>query len=301
MKRKVAKIGSSTLMISLPSKWVKMYGISKGDELEIEEDKDKLVIATKLRIEHLKKELDISKLGKFRKNYISHLYQRGFDEVEIKFENRDIFNQIKERVGNLLGFEIIEQGESYCIIKSITSELDVEFDTILRKIFLMLVDMADSAYDAIKNQQYERLNEIKELEKMNNKFTDFCIRILNKKGYPEAEKTHFLYVTIRELEKVADTLRDICNIFVERKETKIRKEVFDVFNEATKYLRIYYELFYKFDSQKTTYLEDQKTDIVKKAEEMMGGSREENILLMYLINIFKKAHELTGPYSCMNL
>ena len=162
--------------------------------------------------------------------------------------------------------------------------------------------MADSSYGAITNQQYERLNEIKELEKMNNKFTDFCIRILNKKGYPEAHKTHFLYVTVRELEKVADVLRDICDLFIERqKELKIRKEVFDIFKEAIRYLRTYYELFYKFDSQKATYLEDKKKAIVKKAKEMMGGSTEESILLMHLINIFQKAYELTGPYSCMNL
>ncbi|MEA3514920.1 MAG: AbrB/MazE/SpoVT family DNA-binding domain-containing protein [Nanoarchaeota archaeon] len=302
MKRKVSRIGSSTLMISLPSKWVKRYGVNKGDELEIIEDKDKLIIATEIKVEHLKKELDISKFGKFRKNYISHLYQRGFDEVDIRFENREILNMIKDRVNQLLGFEVIEQGESYCIIKNIAGGLDHEFDTILRKIFLMLIDMTESSYNAIKSGEYERLNEIKDLEKMNNKFTDFCIRILNKKGYPEVHKTHFLYVTTRELEKLADTVRDICNLFIDAKKgTKIKGEILDIFEEATKYLRIYYELFYKFDPNKATYLEDKKREMVNKGQELMGCSKEESILLMHLINLFKGAYELTGPYSCMNL
>ena len=35
MQRKVNQIGPSTLMVSLPSKWVKRYNVKKGDSLEL--------------------------------------------------------------------------------------------------------------------------------------------------------------------------------------------------------------------------------------------------------------------------
>ena len=190
MRRKVSKIGSSTLMVSLPSKWARKYHVKKGDEINIIEKKDRLILCREAVTEYRKKELNIDELGEFRKNYISHLYQSGFDEVEIRFNDIKTYEKIKDRVDNLLGFEVIEQSESRCIIKNIVSGLEEEFDNILRKIFLMLVDMIDSTYDAIKNKEYDRLNEIKDLEKMNNKFTDFCIRMLNKNNFYDNSKSY---------------------------------------------------------------------------------------------------------------
>jgi len=43
MKRKVSQIGPATLMVSLPSKWAKQFGVKKGSELEIEEKGNKLL------------------------------------------------------------------------------------------------------------------------------------------------------------------------------------------------------------------------------------------------------------------
>jgi len=37
MKRKVIKLGSSTLVTSLPSKWTNMLGVKAGDEIEVTE------------------------------------------------------------------------------------------------------------------------------------------------------------------------------------------------------------------------------------------------------------------------
>ena len=42
MKRKVVKQGKSTLMISLPSKWVKDNNINRGDEIDLQIDAIKL-------------------------------------------------------------------------------------------------------------------------------------------------------------------------------------------------------------------------------------------------------------------
>ncbi|MBT5043325.1 AbrB/MazE/SpoVT family DNA-binding domain-containing protein, partial [Candidatus Woesearchaeota archaeon] len=44
VKRKVSLIGPSTLMVSLPSKWVKAFGIKKGDEIEITENGSNLLL-----------------------------------------------------------------------------------------------------------------------------------------------------------------------------------------------------------------------------------------------------------------
>ena len=44
MKRKLVKQGTTTLMISLPSKWLKNNALNKGDEIEISDDQNGLII-----------------------------------------------------------------------------------------------------------------------------------------------------------------------------------------------------------------------------------------------------------------
>ena len=45
MKRKLVRQGSSTLMISLPSKWVKSNNLDKGSEIDIDEKENVLEIS----------------------------------------------------------------------------------------------------------------------------------------------------------------------------------------------------------------------------------------------------------------
>ena len=47
MKRKIVKQGAATLMISLPSKWCKKFGLKKGDEVDIETANDSLLVSPK--------------------------------------------------------------------------------------------------------------------------------------------------------------------------------------------------------------------------------------------------------------
>ena len=45
MKRKVIQIADSTQLISLPRKWAQKFNIKKGDELEVEEHDNKIVVS----------------------------------------------------------------------------------------------------------------------------------------------------------------------------------------------------------------------------------------------------------------
>jgi len=45
MKRKVTLHGPATLSVSLPLKWARMFNVKKGDELEVVEQKDSLLIS----------------------------------------------------------------------------------------------------------------------------------------------------------------------------------------------------------------------------------------------------------------
>ena len=68
---------------------------------------------------------------------------------------------------------------------------DENFDAILKRIFFMLESMVDEIISVFDSKDYESLQEIAAMEGSINTFVDFCLRILNKKGYVDFRKTPY--------------------------------------------------------------------------------------------------------------
>jgi len=206
MKRKVIQIADSTQLISLPRKWAIAHNVKKGDELEIEEQGDKVVVSTNKGVSFEKITVDISKLNEKLVHWTLYiLHKSGYDEIELTYNDHKIAKVIQDTISEgIMGFEIIEQTPKYCLIKNIATGLESEFETILKRIFLVTISMAKTSYDIISKSQFENLKEIIVLETTNNKLTNFCERLLNQKGYKNITKTSFLYVIVWQFEKIAD-------------------------------------------------------------------------------------------------
>ena len=120
MKRNVVQQGTTTLMVSLPIKWVKKYNIKKGEELEVSENGRKLIISTESQIERTAVEvnlLDNNPIYMYR--IVSYAYLNGYDEIKINFTHFKQLEIIQKSVEKFfLGFEIIEQKKNYCIIRN---------------------------------------------------------------------------------------------------------------------------------------------------------------------------------------
>ena len=299
MRRKVSKIGPSTLMVSLPAKWVKKYNIKKGAEIDIEEQNSKLIINARTEKEGGKISLNTADFGHFDKNFISYLYQKGYDEIEVRFDDVNTFNIIEKKLNSLLGFEIINQTQNSCIIRSVSAPLEKEFDPILRRTFLILLDMGRSCYIALEKQEYDNLKEIALMERTIDKLTDFLKRVLNKKGY--GDKTIFIYCIVRDLEKIGDIYRDVCKYFLEEKNRKqISKDVLNIFNQTNNFLELFYKLFYKFDKEFMLKLHEEKKNLLKKAFYLFEKSqKKEQILIHHLITLITMTFDLYGPYFTM--
>ncbi|MBD3361304.1 AbrB/MazE/SpoVT family DNA-binding domain-containing protein [Candidatus Woesearchaeota archaeon] len=192
MKRKVIQLAGKTLVISLPSKWVKQHEIKKGDELEIEEAKGRIVCSTKNLFESHSINIDISNLNSSMIwYYLTSAYIKGTDEIELYFENKETNNPRTNKKENtieaisriteeLIGMEMIKHGKNHCILKEISKIKPEEYDNIQRKIFFLLKNTAQEILNALKNNEKTTLQNIKFTEKNINKFTNYCLRILNK-------------------------------------------------------------------------------------------------------------------------
>ena len=298
MKRKVIKQGNNTLTITLPRKWAEHTGIKAGDELSIEERGNSLLIGTEKEGEERMVVIDTTKLGFLHKNYISYLYQIGYSQIKILFSEKKTFNFIQEKVGECIGFEIVDHGENYCIIKNVASGLHEEFDTMLRRMFLMLLSFVSSSLDAVKKRQFERLQEIALLDRSIDKFSDFCLRILVTKGYKDYSRTPFMYAFIRDLEKVSHVYRRLCDYLYENGgRLKISKETISLYEEINIYLRNLYEMFYRYDKKRALTLMQEEENITKRINELFRIlPREESIVIHHLLVVSREIYYLAGPF-----
>jgi len=296
MQRKVMQLGGKTLVISLPSKWAKNNSVKKGDDINIEEEEKRLIVSTEKERESERIILNTDELGYYDPLYIAYLYQAGIDEIRINYKDRDVFKRIQEKIPDLMGYEIINQGENYVEIKSVSSTLEEEFGTILRRTFYILEDMGKSGLEAIKNKDIERLKDIIPLENSIDKFTDFCKRVLNKRGYKNSRKTQFYYVIIRDLEKIGDYYEEITNHIIENR-LKPSNETLKLYEQTNEFLSLFHKLFYKFSKEQATEFQKKKKELKKKAQSLMKTVDRKELLIIYdLAGLIKMIGNLYGPY-----
>ena len=268
MKRKAIQLAKQTIVISLPSKWIKQQGIKKGDDIDVEERGNELVIGGKLEKTHKKtREIDISALDPLANRIIQGFYVSGVDEIHIKFDKPKLIDKIQREIMNvLIGFEIVEQGKNTCIIKNISSELESEFDNLLSRTFFLVSSMAEEIIEALEKKD-TNLEHIKFIDYNVNKFTNFCLRFLNKEGYKEYDKTSSIYSIIQGIEHGGDLYKKIANEITENK-LKLNEKSIIVLKDTTLQFKDFQSLFYKFDDKKALDIATRYAEIKAKIKKM---------------------------------
>ncbi|PIN69904.1 hypothetical protein COV93_03645 [Candidatus Woesearchaeota archaeon CG11_big_fil_rev_8_21_14_0_20_43_8] len=305
MKRKVVKQGASTLMVSLPTQWAKKFNINKGDELEVEEQDRRVVISTDKEYGIERTEIDVDDLNPMILRTLAALYKAGYDEVKVNFSQPERIIDVQEALRNeISGFEIIEQGKTFCTIRNIEGSLEDGFDPVLRRTFMLLNTMADDSLEAIREGDYGRLKSIRFLEESNNRFTTFCRRTLSKKGFRQYNKIQFIYHIVEQLERVADQYKYMFDYLMREENAKLKlsDETLKHYGDVNALLRIYYELFYKFDKAKVVEMGRMRKKIV--AELFMSFEdkpQKECVIIHYLIIQVQMIFEMLGPYLAMVL
>ena len=280
IKRRVIQIANSTQLISLPRKWSQKYNIQKGDELEIEEQGNKLSVGTDKGIGLENVEIDVSRLDRSSiMYYIRSIYRMGYDEIKINFSNpttihyrlnekKSVISIIHTEVNRLVGVEIVQQKENFCVIKDLSPNPTIsEFDNILRRIFLLITDAMKESVEGMKNANILLVKTLEEKHDTITKFVSYCLRLLNKSGYPQQRKTPYIYHIIASLDRLVDVIKYSARYFIEYK-PQLSKDAINILLQIEKSISIYSEFFYKFDLAKVTLLYKNREDVLNSIEKL---------------------------------
>ncbi len=301
MKRKVIQIAESTQLVSLPRKWCLDNGIKKGDELDLEVENKKITISHEHAPAVQRIEIESEALGKFLTRYIHGLYMRGIDEIKVNIKSTKDLERIQQTLSKDVGFEVVEQGSSHCIIKNISGDIE-SFDQLLRRIFILMLNMTDEGLNFIKENKFKELANLLTLEEANNRFTISCRRYLNRKGHPTL-KVGPLYFVVEELEKLADEYKYFYSYLVDNNiSPSCRSSLISMLSKINSSLRNLVECFYKFDSQKLVEIHSVKMSIYQKWQELIKSKKiscDQVIIAHHLLIISEKIADFTGLLVAM--
>jgi len=287
----------------LPRKWAVEHGIKKGDELDILESGNKIIISTEKGLESRKITLDISAFSDILVKWLLYsIHKSGYDEVELNYKKPNILPVIQKTIKDgLMGFEIIEQSENKCVIKNISENLETEFSPILRRVFLINISMAKNSLEAIKKGNPDDLKNVIILEDTNNKLTNFCERILNQKGYKDSRKTNFIYIITWQLESIADDYKALCRFLSNSKKINLTKDTLSIYEEVNDLVIALNDVFYKFENEKLVDIKTKEDQISDKIFALFKKApHEENIILTYLLSVARRITDLTASIMAIN-
>jgi len=289
MKRKVVKHGPSTLIISLPSTWVKKYGVKQGDELDVDVEESRIIIDSKKERSMPEVTLDVSSLDdNLIRRFLVGAYQRGYDKLNIKFGDEKQFLPIQKKIPEFLGFEVMDRTNKSCTIQSIAKNLDIDFQNALRKAFLIVKSMVDTTYHAFSKGDNDTLKNLYYKDYDVNKLCYFCLRNINKQSYIGLDKfegTHILYLLIENLESLGDSYKVLSRVLSTFKQDK---DIIIILEKLTAYFDLSYEFFYNPDKNKI--IKALKTDheilkLIKEAtKNAIKRKQQQKMYVLYLLH-----------------
>lgn len=289
IKRKVIEIAGSTQLVSLPKKWAVRNRVKKGDELEIVEVGDSLMVRSESGVgETKKKTINIEGIEPYL-NYMLHaLYERGYGEVTFLFSDEKTAEAIQKILREeVVGFEIVEQTVTSCVARAVAGALPSEYDTMFRRAFQIAVSMFDGIVEVFRTGNILPINSLIYMDSTNSKYTSFCKRMINR-NIVAKENTTFAYMTVTAIDQIAAEFKYLCYeiLRLPNEVKEIDKSILDLFMRLQHLLKDTQELFNNYSLVAVLENMDKRRQIIMDAHKAMRDAKESDVrFLHYVITI----------------
>jgi phosphate uptake regulator len=186
--RKVQRVGSSSLAVSLPNDWVKEVGIKKGQLVFFQEGEGNILkLMTAKQIEKrpdLTVELsaDFCKDPKLLGRALMGVYSLGIDSIRIVSSTRlngEQINTIRNVTRELMGMGIMEETPNSLLIQCSIDTTKFPINTLLRRLFIISSTMHKEMIDSLDNFNIELASEVIRRDKEAYTMFWVIVRLLN--------------------------------------------------------------------------------------------------------------------------
>ncbi|MEK6914818.1 MAG: hypothetical protein AABW83_04160 [Nanoarchaeota archaeon] len=296
MKRKIIKQGNDTLTITLPRKWCQKFCVKAGDEINLEENNNILMINSDKLKDSSEIRISFNELNQqliWRNIYAA--YRSGYDTIRVDFNPKDNYKNIytclvdhrekiimssieviQDAVSGMQGMVIMDQKKDYCILKDLSEITDKEFDNTLRRIFFIIEGMGEDTLGLFNEKDKNLVKSINVADNNIDRFSNYCFRILNRKGYKTFNKTSVIYSIILILEFIADEYKKVSRHIVELE--KSNKLIHSIFENTNKLFLDFHKTFYNLNNKNMMSLHKDIENLEEKLKSIKLKDKEIEIL-----------------------
>ncbi len=282
MKRRIIK-QQTAYTLTLPINWIRDHNIKPKDEVDIEEESDSLIVRTKkqLKTEEVSLSLEKSTFDYYRIMIENH-YLKGYDVINVTFEDEKAFSIIQQTVSNLIGFEILDQKERFCKIGSTSLPSTEQFTTLLGRCFNILTFTQETIKEDLNKLTFQKLTEIEAQSDDVRRFLLFCERTLHKTSLTTRRDESFMHLLLERLNLIEHNYYYLYKKLSSIKQFKIRTEVKELYNQATNMFNMFKEMFHRKDLKNFAEINTLWEKIYfKEGHKLMNNCNEEESIVLY--------------------
>ncbi|MDP3728317.1 MAG: AbrB/MazE/SpoVT family DNA-binding domain-containing protein [bacterium] len=281
MKRSVILMGGKTFVLSLPAAWIKKYQIQKGEELDLEEKDNAIIVRTDNKPFGKELDIDFSVLDLMLNRGLGAIYKAGYTKAKIHFQTKEQLQKIEETLQRtLIGFEITKQEKNYVLIESLAEIKAEEFAASLKRLFYSLEMMNEELTQALVSGDLLALQKVVAKDGQINRLADFCRRVINSGQIQFLHRPAVLYYLVEQLERIGDIYKNIAQLAIDKKiisgasSQKLFAEINTIFIQ-------YRTLFFKFDLVGFEDFGKKFYDLRKKIDTLQSQKQNKELDLFY--------------------
>ncbi len=306
MKRKVIKQGHNTLTITLPRKWCDSIGIKGGDDIELSQKDEQLIIGSESKsftetTIHLSKNEIIEDKEKKPNKYtvrtiLINALRKGHDIIKITFESQKILPIINDCVSEVIGYEITEQGSDFCTVSSMVHLKEIDFENYISRFKHILRTFSNLVNERVVlgNDNKEEIESMFLMAEKN--FNSFCRFLMRGHRERTKEKIFLFYATGHLYEGIrnmfySSRLYNKLNRELSANSLKYAKDVFKYVNKVMDFVD-------QKDVSKISELNLEKNKLTyHKINELICKNSKENEILLQLSFVARRMWDSVGPYT----
>ncbi len=178
--RRIQRVGSSSLVVTLPKAWARRLGLEQGSTVVLYEEGDSIRIVPAVRRENTSLRVDLSRMPPLMAISVPVCsYLAGLDRVEVSLPQNARVEDVKMRGLVFMGMHIYEVGDNKVVIETLLDMDRIDPDSFIKSLGTVAERLVQGLIDAVSNGG--------------------DVEALNLAGFARQDFMRTLYVVLRSL------------------------------------------------------------------------------------------------------
>ncbi len=238
--RRLQKLGTTTLVVSLPRKWVLEKGLKSGDPVYIETTDDGLLIRLAPKASRTVRAVigaDAVERGEELERLVTACYLQGYDEIVVTSKHGltgDKIDWIVSTTERLPGLEIVKQEDYEVVLKVLIDTKRYTIVELLRRMQELITWMIESSVDALIHNMSEKAAEVGRAEQKIDSYYFLALRqlltavrersLIREVGLDSPLALTGLRLVLAAVEEIADHALQVSREVVKLGQTREKRE-----------------------------------------------------------------------------